>query len=101
MNEITANRFRDQLKAEVDRAIREHRPLRVTRRRGGDFVVGSADDWSAIEARIAREVMPNLVGRIARTDEVADLVAFLASPRAGFITGMNIRIDGGSVDYVT
>ncbi|MCB1845008.1 MAG: SDR family oxidoreductase, partial [Halioglobus sp.] len=28
--------------------------------------------------------------------EVADLVAYLASPRAGFINGQNIRIDGGA-----
>jgi len=62
---------------------------------------GWGEDWAAIESRIAAEVMPNLVGRIARVEEVADLVAFVVSPRADFITGVNIRIDGGSVDYVT
>jgi 3-oxoacyl-[acyl-carrier protein] reductase len=62
---------------------------------------GWGDDWGAIEARIASEVMPNLVGRIARTEEVADLVAFLASPRAGYLTGINIRIDGGALPIVS
>ena len=61
---------------------------------------GWGEDWSAIEARIARDVMPNLVGRIARTEEIADLVAFIASPRAAYITGCNIRSDGGAVPIV-
>ena len=43
---------------------------------------------------------PNPCGRIAEREEVADLVAFLCSERAGFINGQNIRIDGGAVRYV-
>lgn len=35
------------------------------------------------------------LGRLGSPDEVAAAVAFLASPRAGFITGANLRIDGG------
>lgn len=37
------------------------------------------------------------LGRPAKPREVADLIAFLASPRAGAITGAEVRIDGGSV----
>jgi len=33
--------------------------------------------------------------RYGRTEEVAELIAFLASERAGYITGQNIRMDGG------
>ena len=36
------------------------------------------------------------VGRLGEPGEVADLVAFLASPRAAFITGASINIDGGA-----
>ena len=35
------------------------------------------------------------LGRIGHPDEVADLVTFLVSPRAAYITGTAIAIDGG------
>jgi NAD(P)-dependent dehydrogenase (short-subunit alcohol dehydrogenase family) len=35
------------------------------------------------------------MGRYGRVAEVAELIALLASDRAGYITGQNIRIDGG------
>ncbi len=35
------------------------------------------------------------LGRYGRVDEVSELIAFLASDRSSYITGQNIRIDGG------
>jgi NAD(P)-dependent dehydrogenase (short-subunit alcohol dehydrogenase family) len=35
------------------------------------------------------------MGRYGSADEVGELIAFLASDRAAYITGQNIRIDGG------
>jgi acetoacetyl-CoA reductase/3-oxoacyl-[acyl-carrier protein] reductase len=35
------------------------------------------------------------IGRIATCDEVADVVVFLASDKAGYITGQTINVNGG------
>ncbi|MGH9204350.1 MAG: SDR family oxidoreductase, partial [Vicinamibacterales bacterium] len=36
------------------------------------------------------------LGRIGRPEELANLVAFLASDAAGYITGQAITVDGGA-----
>ncbi len=37
------------------------------------------------------------LGRMGRPEEVGELIAFLASDRAGYITGQTLRVDGGIV----
>jgi 3-oxoacyl-[acyl-carrier protein] reductase len=59
---------------------------------------GWGDDWGEIQKKAARELFDNPTGRIAEVEEVASLVAFVASERAGYINGAHYRIDGGASD---
>jgi hypothetical protein len=52
---------------------------------------GSAERWREIEKEF------NLpFGRMATPQEIADTVAFLVSPRAGYISGTIVTVDGGA-----
>ncbi len=59
---------------------------------------GWGTDWAVVQREAVKQMFDNPTGRIAEVDEVADLVAFVASDRAGYINGANLRIDGGSAD---
>jgi 3-oxoacyl-[acyl-carrier protein] reductase len=66
----------------------------------------NTDRWDGLEKALARDkgisqenahdlaVKSIPLGRICESEEVANLVAFLASPRASFINGAHIPIDG-------
>lgn len=49
----------------------------------------------SVEQAFQRFGAAHPIGRIGEPEEVAELVAFLASDKAGFITGSDYRIDGG------
>lgn len=51
--------------------------------------------WRDIEEAVLPSFAQVPVGRVGRLDDIAHLVAFLASPLAGYITGANLRVDGG------
>lgn len=54
---------------------------------------GFIDSWPETREIVAR--IP--AGRFGKTGEIAKTVAFLLSEGAGYITGQNIRVDGGIV----
>jgi 3-oxoacyl-[acyl-carrier protein] reductase len=50
----------------------------------------ASGDWAA------PQVANTALNRYGHVDEVAALVAFVASPEAGYITGANLTVDGGT-----
>ena len=59
---------------------------------GGGWERRRAADPEGIAAFVERELP---FGRFGTPEEVADVVAFVASPRAGWLAGASIPVDGG------
>lgn len=51
-----------------------------------------------VEIKLKRSEAMAIMGRIGQPEDVANLVLFLASDKASFITGETINIDGGRID---
>lgn len=51
--------------------------------------------WTEIEQTVLPMFAQVPVGRVGTLEEIADAIAFLVSPRTSYITGANLRLDGG------
>jgi NAD(P)-dependent dehydrogenase (short-subunit alcohol dehydrogenase family) len=64
----------------------------------GALTQGSDKSFEAFEQEFFEKVRPtSLIKRFATPEEVANLVAYVASPRASATTGAALRVDGGVV----
>jgi len=54
-------------------------------------------DYEGAKQQVMQSLGGIPLGRPARPAEVADLIAFLVSPRASSISGVEYTIDGGTV----
>jgi NAD(P)-dependent dehydrogenase (short-subunit alcohol dehydrogenase family) len=59
---------------------------------------GWGDSWEEVEPHAARVFLDNPTGRVGGPEDVGALVAFLASERAWYVNGVDLRIDGGAAD---
>ncbi|MNQ81404.1 Acetoacetyl-CoA reductase [compost metagenome] len=52
-------------------------------------------DWDEIERRFTTEMIPLCTDHLGRPEDIGRVVALLASPLSGYISGANYRVDGG------
>lgn len=70
------------------------------REMAGERGVAADAAWETIEQAVLPLFAEVPLGRVGTLDEIADAVSFLVSPRAGYITGVNLRVDGGMLPAI-
>lgn len=75
---------------------RELGPFGITANAIAPAIVDTAMTHAALTEDARRRILERIpLGRLAQLSDIADMATFLASERAGFITGATIPVDGG------
>lgn len=61
-----------------------------------DYILENYEEYNNKEELLKILAQRQPMGRIAKPEEIANLVTFLASDKASFMTGSEVKIDGGS-----
>src|SRR5262249_2128926 len=73
-------------------------PGRIQTDRTGELDRANAKAQGKTVEQITETMLASIpAGRYGRVEEFADVVTFLASERASFVTGVMLRVDGGAV----
>lgn len=76
-------------------------PGRIHTQRVDELDAAAAKRTDTEVAEVAAKSRATIpAGRYGKPEEFADVVTFLASTRAGYVTGSKIRIDGGSIKSI-
>lgn len=72
MKIVNFSEARNALKALCDGVVKSHKPARI-RRRGGDVVMMSAEDWDSLQETLYIMSIPGAVERILTADDYREL----------------------------
>jgi 3-oxoacyl-[acyl-carrier protein] reductase len=72
----------------------------LTERMLSNVTARAKETGLSVEAALAQRAAETAVGRVGQPEEMAYLVAFLASSRSSYITGTTMLVDGGLVRSV-
>jgi 3-oxoacyl-[acyl-carrier protein] reductase len=76
-------------------------PGRIHTQRVDELDAAAAKRTDTEVAEVAAKSRATIpAARYGKPEEFADVVTFLASTRAGYVTGSKIRIDGGSIKSI-